>query len=198
MKKRFYHNGQYICDYESTGDEMKDIAIINQIAIERGLDFRTTTTAEAMFQQANSFAATGAALFERLIRRPPDQMAIAPFVVNTAFSLELYMKVLALQHGKKLHGHELSTLFRKLPGAAKQEIERQLAALCETSRWSAGIKTFSDLTNVTANLNTAFIDWRYSYEQPSRPLRIDFQPTIFLGEVLHAAIEAGFQSRTVA
>lgn len=177
---------------------MKDIAIVNQIAMERGLDHRPVTTVEAMFQQANSFAATGAALFEKLNARPPDQMAIAPFVVNTAFSLELYMKVLALQHGKKLHGHELSTLFRKLPGAAKQEIERQLAALRETSRWSAGIKTFSDLANVAASLNTAFVDWRYSYEQPSRPLRIDFQPTIFLGEVLHASVGAGFEATTAS
>jgi len=38
---------------------------------------------------------------------------VAPFVVNMAFSLELYLKTIALQHGKKLHGHELTKLFAK-------------------------------------------------------------------------------------
>jgi hypothetical protein len=66
---------------------------------------------------------------------------------NMAFSLELYLKSLALQHAKKLHGHELARLFKNLPEPAKQEIERQIAALSGTSEWSGDIRTLSDIAN---------------------------------------------------
>ena len=191
MKKRFHHNGRYICDIESTGDETKDIAIINQVAEAHGLNVPRVSPAEAIFRQAHKFATTAEMLFAKIDARPPDGMAVAPFVVNMAFSLELYLKALALQHGKKLHGHELKKLFKKLPASAQYEIERQIAAFSSASGWAGNVKTVSDLVNIIANLNSAFVDWRYSYEMPHRPLKIDFQPTIFLAQVLHSACAAG-------
>jgi len=191
MKKRLHHNGQYICDYESTGDDLKDLAAVNAIMAARGLDFKPTPE-QAIFRQALSFANISADIFQKyLLITPPDGSGMAPFVVNAVFGIELYLKTLALQHGKKLRGHEIVQLFRKLPSGAKAEIERQLKTLSGTSQWASGVKSIADLQTVLAELDTAFTDWRYLHENTrSKPLKITFQPTIFLAEILHAACAA--------
>jgi len=147
-----------------------------------------STPEHAIFRQAVSFTNIAADAFEKhLIKTPPDGGAMAPFVVNAVFGIELYLKTLALQHGKTLHGHEIERLFRKLPRAAKQEIERQIATLSVTSRWACGINSIDDLQIVLDELDTAFIDWRYLHENTAKALKITFKPTIFLSEVLHSA-----------
>jgi len=193
MKKRLHHNGQFVSEYESTGDDLKDIQIVEKIFVERGLNLPKPTLEQASFRQAISFTKIAADVFEKYIaKEPPDGSGMAPFVVNAVFSIELYMKTLAFQHAKKLHGHEITKLFKKLPAAAKDEIERQLATLSVTSRWACGISTIDDLRKVLDELDTAFQDWRYLHERnDSNPLKITFLPTIFLAEVLHEACAKG-------
>lgn len=130
-----------------------------------------------------------AILYERLTTAPPDAGATAPFVVNITFSLELYLKTLASRHGKALRSHELAQLFKKLPSAAKQAIEQELPLFAKTSEWADGLTTMDDLRRVVNDLDTAFLDWRYLHEKPEKLLRINFKPTIFLSEVLHAACQ---------
>jgi hypothetical protein len=107
VKKRLHQNGVYIRDYESTGDDRRDIEIVTRILTERGLN-QVLTLERSMFNQANSFAAISADIFEKhLLKKPPNGAAMSPFVVNTAFAIEVFLKTLAMQHGKKLHGHEI-------------------------------------------------------------------------------------------
>ena len=42
-----------------------------------------------------------------------DGNSAVPFVVNSSFATELYLKAIALLNGKKLHGHELDDLLRR-------------------------------------------------------------------------------------
>jgi hypothetical protein len=44
-----------------------------------------------------------------------------------------------------------------------------------------------DIRGVLDEVNTAFVDWRYLYEDQANALKIIFQPVIFLSEILHAA-----------
>ncbi|WP_315729145.1 hypothetical protein [Bradyrhizobium sp. SZCCHNS2015] len=187
MKKRLHLNGVLIGEFEFTGDEAKDIQLVDKLLAERGLK-QTPTLERMMFNQANSFASASADIFEKhLLMAPPNGAAMAPFVVNIAFAIELFLKTLAIQHGKKLHGHEISKLFKKLPSAAKNEIDFHLRRLSLTSQWAEEIKTMDDLRNVLDEVDTAFVDWRYLHEDTTKKLRITFRPTIFLSEVLHAA-----------
>ncbi len=141
-----------------------------------------------MFNQANSFASISADIFEKhLLKAPPNGAAMSPFVVNIAFAIELFIKTLSIQHGKKLHGHEIKKLFKKLPGGAKDEIGHHLSRLCTSSQWADGIKTMKSLREVLEEVDTAFIDWRYLHEDTTKRLKITFKPIIFLSEVLHAA-----------
>ena len=187
VKKRLHHNGVYICDFDATGDNMRDVEIVNRLLAERGLD-HVPTLERAMFNQANSFANVSADIYaNHLMKQPPNGAAMSPFVVNTAFAIELFLKTLAMQHGKKLHGHEINKLFKKLPGAARDQIDRQLSQLLSTSQWAGTIKTMRDLQDVLDEIDTAFVDWRYFHENASKALKITFTPTIFLAEILHAA-----------
>ncbi|MBP1064873.1 hypothetical protein JOE51_006340 [Bradyrhizobium japonicum] len=188
MKKRLHNNGVFICEFESTGDDMRDIVTVDKLLAERGLKQQDVTLERSMFNQANSFASASADIFEKhLVKTPPNGAATSPFVVNIAFAIELFIKTLSIQHGKKLHGHEIKKLFKKLPGAAKDEIDRQLRRLSATSKWANGVQTMDDLRGVLDEIDTAFVDWRYLHEDTTKPLKITFKPTIFLGEILHAA-----------
>jgi hypothetical protein len=78
MRKRFHHNGQYICDYESTGDALKDIPIVNAILADRGIKSPTPTPEQAIFRQAVSFTTIAGDTFDKHInKRPPDGSAMA-------------------------------------------------------------------------------------------------------------------------
>ncbi|MET4240712.1 hypothetical protein [Bradyrhizobium sp. RT10b] len=187
MKKRLHHNGAFIGDFDSTGDDMRDAELVSKLLAERGLS-QSPTLERSMFNQANSFAEASADIFEKhIMKQPPNGAAMSPFVVNTTFAIELFIKTLAMQHGKKLHGHEIKKLFRKLPGPGKDQIDRQLARLAGTSKWAGGVKTMHDLQKVLEEIDTAFVDWRYLHENTAKPLKITFTPTIFLAEILHAA-----------
>lgn len=187
MKKRLHHNGVLIGEFDFTGDDVRDVATVDKLLAERGLK-PAVTLERSMFNQANSFATASADIFEKhLLKAPLNGAAMSPFVVNIAFAIELFIKTLSIQHDKKLHGHEIKKLFKKLPGAAKDEIDHHLRRLCTSSQWADGIKTMEGLRDVLEEVDTAFVDWRYLHEEPTKRLKITFKPTIFLSEVLHAA-----------
>lgn len=187
MKKRVHHNGVLIGEFDFTGDDVRDVEIVDKLLAERGLN-QVATLERSMFNQANSFASASADIFEKhLLKEPPNGAAMSPFVVNIAFAIELFIKTLSIQHDKKLHGHEIKKLFKKLPGAAKDEIDHHLRRLCTSSQWADEIRTMEGLREVLDEIDTAFVDWRYLHEDTTRRLKITFRPTIFLSEVLHAA-----------
>lgn len=188
-KKKIHHNGTYVGDYDSTGDSLQDVLIVHKILEAKGLNRPLLPPHVSIFQQAYSFSTAATHLFQRLVQKPPDVTAVSPFVVNIAFSIELYLKSLALKHGKRLHGHPLGDLFKKVPAAGKAQIEQKLIEMAQ-SQWADGPKTIQDLRDTAKALNTAFIDWRYLFENPSKPLGIHFKQTIYLAEILHAACQA--------
>lgn len=188
VKKKIHHNGVYIGEFETTGDDLKDVVIVSRILDERGLNGGAVPLHVSIFQQAYSFSIAATQLFQRIVQKPPDVTAVSPFVVNITFSIELYLKSLALKHGKRLHGHPLGDLFKKVPAAGKAQIEQKLIEMAQ-SQWADGPKTIQDLRDTAKALNTAFIDWRYLFENPSKPLGIHFKQTIYLAEILHAACQ---------
>lgn len=176
-------NGIAVGEVVSTGDMERDIVVTRQFLKDKGL-YKEVTPFQAMLNQAVAFANTSALLYERDLRRQPRKgVSIAPFVVNAAFSIELYLKALIQKHGgKPPREHELVKLFERLPAAALMAIEQvtprcaENRALREAPRFKAYLET----------LNGAFIEWRYCYEV-ERTGTIQIEPTIFVMEVLHEA-----------
>jgi hypothetical protein len=119
--KTLYLNGVVVGEVEATGypNHDKDAAI--QFLKDKGLH-KVVTPVQAMFRQAVSFATTAAHLHKTdLLTAPRNGFSVAPFVVNSTFSIELYLKTLSMMHNKVLRGHELLNLFDSLPTEALQK-----------------------------------------------------------------------------
>jgi hypothetical protein len=90
--------------------------------------------------------------------------------VNTAFCVELYLKALALKHGKKLRGHELLELYNELPLEALADIEASIPDALKDAPLS-GEPLVPEFISM---MNNVFVHWRYAYEhQELTQLRMD-------------------------
>lgn len=125
---------------------------------------------QAMFNQAFAFAKNSADLYEKGLKYVPrDGHSLVPWVVNSAFSIEIYLKTIGQIHGKKMHGHELRILFDNLPSQAQEEILKAAPKALA----SRGFHENFDLLNELSKLNRAFIDWRYCYQMGTLDGNID-------------------------
>lgn len=175
-------NGIVIGEVESTGNVEIDTETIRKYLKDKGLH-KDVSIFQGIFNQAVAFANTSALLFERDLRRSPRKgVSVVPFVVNAAFSIELYLKALAQKHGVSLRGHELIKLHAALPDKALSEVQSVMQR-CAANR---ALGEEPDFFAYLKNLNNTFVEWRYSYElEKTGPVRIE--PTIFVMEVLHEA-----------
>ncbi|MES1982101.1 MAG: HEPN domain-containing protein [Pseudomonadota bacterium] len=176
-------NGIAVGEVASTGDMERDVAVMRQFLKDKGL-YEEVTPFQATLNQAVAFANTSALLYERDLRRLPRKgVSVVPFVVNAAFSIELYLKALTQKHGQKPpKGHELVKLFERLPAAALSAIG-EVTPRCAENR---ALREAPTLKAYLETLNSAFIEWRYCYELERTGI-IHIEPTIFVMEVLHEA-----------
>ena len=180
-----YLNGIAVGEFEATGERETDMRTALQILKDKGLH-REVTPIQAMFRQALSFATTAAYLHKTdLIKAPRNGLSIVPFVVNSTFSIELYLKTLGQIHNKPMKGHHLLELFDLLPNEAHQGIQ----AVLPDCRQGWGPREVVDLRTCISELNNAFVEWRYCYET-NRTNEIRFDRMIFVMKVLDEACRA--------
>lgn len=155
-------NGKIVGQYISTGDSELDVPIVR--AKLRELDIESVELPLWMHirQQAIYFQDTCALLLNLEIDRPPPRrpFALIPYVVNTAFCIELYLKALALKHGKELRGHELLQLYSELPAEALADITFSVSDALN----DAPIAGEVDVPKFMKTMNDVFVQWRYAYE----------------------------------
>lgn len=180
--KTVYLNGIAVGQVPAMGDLEKDREVAQQFLKDKGL-YKETTLIQAMFRQAVSFCTTSAHLYEKDLKKVPrNGLSVAPFVVNCAFSLELYLKTLAQIHGVSLRGHKLIEIYDSLPPEAHKAIEAAIPGL--TKKWKLSGNII--LRDYISELNNAFVEWRYCYEVGQTNM-VRIEPTIFAMEVLHDA-----------
>lgn len=122
-------DGKVVGWFESTGDEERDLELARAKLRELGLERPALPRWMRIRQQAMDFRdACGLIMNYDLGRRPPERRPLSvPYVANTAFCLELYLKALSLRHGNEQRGHDLLKLYDRLPQAAKQAISSNIA-----------------------------------------------------------------------
>ena len=178
QRKDVILNGVIVGNYESTGDDKKDIEISRDILKKKGL-WKKQEVVDMMFSQAQSFGYTANHLYEKDIKRHPRKFySFAPFVVNAAFSIEIYLKTLHKLYGKDIKGHSLAELYEGLDKKAKSTIKH----IAEETRNLYQIEKDKDFEYYLSSLDTAFVKWRYIYE--SDVGKIYFLPTIYVMQVL--------------
>ena len=188
--KELYLDGKLVGEYAATGDDHKDKELAIALLREKGL-YQQTTLEQAMFRQAVSFATTASYLYTRdLTTVPRNGLSVAPFVVNSAFALELYLKTLGQLYNKQMRGHDLLDLFDALPLEAHQALQRNFVK----STWQCGITELADFRKTLEDMRRAFVEWRYLHET-GRAGEIRFAPMIFVMEVLHEVCRASDKVR---
>jgi len=178
--KTLYLNGIAVGTVPATGDHIRDMEVARAFFAERGI-IHEPTLVQAMFRQAVSFATTSSYLYDRDLKSAPrNGFSVAPFVVNSALSLELYLKTLAQMHsGPAAHRHKLVKLFDALPAQARETIKASVA------KWGdRHVADVAGVRSVLSDLNNAFVEWRYCYEL-ERTNAVRIGATITAMKVLH-------------
>ncbi|MBI5006441.1 MAG: hypothetical protein HZB95_04875 [Nitrosomonadales bacterium] len=185
MKKTIVVNGIAIGEVEATGDLILDAKLAQEYLNNKGL-LKQRSLAGEIFSTAQAFANTSAYLYENGLKKQPSKgTSIVPFVVNSAFAIELYLKALGKKHHVTLRGHELLKLYKTLPRTALVEIEEAIPRCAKERR----LGNSPNFVEYLKELNSAFVDWRYIFEKSqSGPIHIE--PTIFVMQVLHEAFRS--------
>jgi hypothetical protein len=180
MKKTLYVKGVIVGEVDLVpGDHASEVAQMTDFLKSKGLH-REVTKEQAMFRQALSFCKTAADIYERdLMQAPRNGLAAAPFAVNSAFSIELYLKTLHKLVGSEIRGHELLKLYDALP------VETRETVLSHAQKHAAGYgvapaPSAESFRQSIAELNTAFVDWRYCYETGAVTEFFKIPPTILV------------------
>ena len=183
MKKTLRVNGGLLGEYQSGEDFDEQIAAARKL-LEASGPRPKVSRFHAGRNMAVAFANTAAFLYERDLKTMPPSRAfsIVPFVVNSTFAIELFLKALHEKYGAARRGHKLLTLYDQLPPEAVAQIQAASAKIAASTQ----PPTYYDPRQVLTTLNSAFEDWRYMYEK-DRLGPIYMQPTINVIKVLHQA-----------
>lgn len=183
--KAVYVNGILVGHVAATGEQQRDIEAIREFMRARGLG-SPDNPFRAIQGQAGAFAAAAKAVYERYLRTTPagNGLMAVPFVVNSAFSIELYLKTLHEVHGTPQRGHHLLALYDALPPDTRASIERA-AVTCAPRyfppREAVRPFVFRDFMSAPDN---SFVKWRYAHEAGSTGM-VQIQPTILVMVALH-------------
>lgn len=183
--KTLYVNGLIVGEVPATGDRQKDMDVARQFLKDKGLH-REVTKVQAIFRQAFSFSTTAAHLHRQdLLTAPRNGLSIAPFVVNSAFSIELYLKTLhELQGTDPGKEHHLLKLYDGLTDATRDVILRH--AMANAKDYGVLMTTTDQFRPFVAELDNAFVNWRYCYETGNAGAAT-IQPTIVVMMAVHQA-----------
>ena len=110
----------------------------------------------------------------------PDADFIIPYVINAAFSLEMCLKLLLLREsGTCKNSHNLNDLYLAVSDESKvqmkltfDEIVKDSDVFKDISRALnevAKIQFSWNLDKLLAQSSTAFVDWRYAFEDSTSP-----------------------------
>jgi hypothetical protein len=180
--KQVMLNRIVVGEYVSTGDPKRDSEAALEVLKQKGV-YKKLTLQQKMYNQAVSFAAAANDLYvKHLSSSPFNGFATAPFVVNAAFSIEIYLKTLRSMSGetKKKKSHSLLDLYDELG----HEVKDAIAAKAIEHYREFGLSSPQGYREHVAHLSNAFETWRYIYEDESF-VAVNIMPLIFVMKVLH-------------
>ncbi|NPU65379.1 hypothetical protein HL667_10265 [Bradyrhizobium sp. 83012] len=183
--KTLYLNGKLVCEYDAPADQQAEIELCRKLLEDRGL-WKPISSERTIFNQAVAFANASAIIYERDLSTTPvkNGNSAVPFIVNSSFATELYLKAICLLNGNVVRGHQLDKLFGIIPAAGLARIEQKLHTLAPNNAWRSGILTPADLLELFRRHRDAFVRWRYVHEQAQLE-QFHFRDAIFAMQVLH-------------
>ncbi len=164
---------------KETGDPNENVRLAKEFLISKGL-WKEIPITKLMYDQAVSFANVSNYIYEKDLKKiPREPKGITPFVVNAAFSAEMYLKCIQKKYGEPSQTHTLTSLFKALPNKVKDKINKHKKQLESQYDVDSGTLFKEHLKTI----NNAFETWRYIYEKNNESIHIP--TTIFVLHVLH-------------
>ncbi|NTV06155.1 MAG: hypothetical protein HGA59_06560 [Chlorobiaceae bacterium] len=165
---RFERDGKFVGEIPDTGDFLKNIEAFEKYEKDFGI-YTESHPAQAINLQAFTFGKIAINLFDDYLCAPVTNGDDAiqycnyaiPFIVNGAFSIELYLKTLHLIFSNPQKGHKLLILFNNLPEALQITIKQSANEFMIKHKLSPE----PDLLAIFEVINSAFEDWRYLHEE---------------------------------
>lgn len=160
ITKDILFNGVLVGTHESTGNYKKDAELVHLFLKEKGF-IQTISLNDQIFGQANAFAKVANNIYSNDLKKSPYKVSsVCPFIVNAAFSIELYLKAIHDFYGNKIRGHHLANLYKKIPENGKSYFLNAATDLRNRYELPQG----TDITTCLESLSYAFENWRYIYE----------------------------------
>jgi hypothetical protein len=181
MTKTVKVNGVIVGEYLGSDDYFEDVAAAREFLRQKGV-WKAPSLPQTIYGQASAFAYVANETYKELMRREPDRPIVAaPFIVNAAFCVELFLKSLHAVNGQTRRGHKLVPLFDALPEARRAELGADAQRFAPAHGEVAGSVDFRALLTM---LNDTFRKWRYVYEE-THAGPIHLQQTILVMETCH-------------
>ena len=161
--------GKEIGKIIDSGDPLENAKRYTQFLKDENL-YIELSQSKLMFKQARAFTKIARGIYSKSLRKPPfGHEACAPFVVNSAFACEMYLKTLQSIYGKAEEIHNFSSLFKHLPNKLKDKVNKL------AKEKSADFKIHSKILfkDHIKTISNAFVDWRYIYEKESATVNIN-------------------------
>jgi hypothetical protein len=181
-KKTLWFEGKVVAEYLGSDDPDEDVTAAHEALKAAGITERPARFV-VMRGHADAFAYIADQAYRQLQRRHEGiPIVAAPFAVNAALSVELYLKALYVaEEGDPPKEHSLLELFDGLPQTVRQKLAAEASALAHEHGETSGVQ-FRDLLTM---LDQVFVKWRYVYElEHSGSLHL--QQTILALHACHA------------
>ncbi|OGX78214.1 hypothetical protein A6395_13410 [Exiguobacterium sp. SH31] len=130
-----------------------------------------TDKARQIFLQARRFTNAGGILGDKISETNDLDLYLAPFIVNTSFAIELYLKCIYVieQDKEPKFIHHLDELYNKLSKESKGYISTVFEMINQTEHSYHALKDkvpdFDwSIEGVLRSSSKAFVNWRYSFQ----------------------------------
>ncbi len=149
---------------------------------------------ELTLHQANNFANVAAQIFHKHLNKKINEIDpsyLAPFIVNSTFSLELFLKTLHQSHKTKSFNrvsgeHNLKELYFSLPGKIQNKLKQSVINCLLAQNKPADNIVLDDRVRELAN---AFVDWRYMHEKDTLKIRAFNDLIIIMGAFYNSCVD---------
>jgi hypothetical protein len=183
--KQVIFNGMPVGELPWTGDLETDWRATREWLEAHGHTKGTWNKPRMMHMVASGFMSTALDLFTQVRDREPSKgapLAAVPCIVNLAFAIEVFLKIIAEVHGKTLWGHDLVKLYKALPPAGRSAIDEASPVLAPRYSAASAGKPFRELLRPIA---TAFEQWRYTWDRSNEAKPVTFIDAIAVLYVVH-------------
>lgn len=171
-KIEVYLNDKLAGTVDDQGDLDANKSASMKFLIDNGMMEKDVDLPVRIFNQAQAFSKSARELYDEGLSKPPyDSYKVSPYVVNSTFSIELYLKAILSITNDNVKGHDLIKLYAKLNDEDTKIINMLLVDHSIGLVKIEGTEQF-ELSYYLNSIKNAFVEWRYIFEKDKASINL--------------------------